>query len=111
MPRPGSKAGADDLVGRVLRGGYPEAMSRASARRRSAWARQYLDAILARDVRDVSGIEKLDQVPRLLRALAQTAGQICNYTQLGGQVGLDAKTAAKYIGVFEQMYLLRRVDG
>lgn len=110
LPRPGSKAGADDLVGRVLRGGYPEAMSRASARRRSAWARQYLDAILARDVRDVSGIEKLDQVPRLLRALAQTAGQMCNYTQLGGQVGLDAKTAAKYIGVFEQMYLLRRVD-
>ncbi len=110
LPRPGSKAGADDLVGRVLRGGYPEAMSRASARRRSAWARQYLDAILARDVRDISGIEKLDQVPRLLRALAQTAGQMCNYTQLGGQVGLDAKTAAKYIGVFEQMYLLRRVD-
>ena len=110
LPRPGSKAGADDLVGRVLRGGYPEAMSRASARRRSAWARQYLDAILARDVRDISGIEKLDQLPRLLRALAQTAGQMCNYTQLGGQVGLDAKTATKYVGVFEQMYLLRRVD-
>jgi len=35
---------------------------------------------------------------------------MCNYTQLGGQVGLDGKTAAKYIGVFEQMYLLRRVD-
>lgn len=35
---------------------------------------------------------------------------MCNYTQLGGQVGLDGKTAAKYIRVFEQMYLLRRVD-
>jgi predicted AAA+ superfamily ATPase len=56
------------------------------------------------------GIEKLDQLPRFLRALAQTAGQMCNYTQLGGQVGLDSKTAAKYVGVFEQMYLLRRVD-
>lgn len=61
-------------------------------------------------MRDVSGIEKLDQLPRFLRALAQTAGQMCNYTQLGGQVGLDSKTAAKYIGVFEQMYLLKRVD-
>ena len=30
----------DDLVERVLRGGYPEAVSRASARRRAAWARQ-----------------------------------------------------------------------
>ncbi len=46
----------------------------------------------------------------VLRALAQTAGQMCNYTQLAGQVGLDSKTAAKYIGVFEQMHLLRRID-
>ena len=110
LPRPGSSARTDDLVDRVLRGGYPEAISRATARRRTAWARQYLDAILARDVRDVAGIEKLDQLPRFLRALAQTAGQMCNYTQLGGQVGLDGKTAAKYISVFEHMYLLKRVD-
>lgn len=110
LPQPGSFASADDLAGRVLRGGYPEAISRSTARRRTAWARQYIDAIIARDVRDVSGIEKLDQLPRFLRALAQMAGQMCNYTQLGGQVGLDGKTAAKYVGVFEQMYLLRRVD-
>ena len=35
---------------------------------------------------------------------------MCNYTQLGGQVGLDSKTAARYVGVFEQMYLLKRVE-
>lgn len=99
-----------DLVERVLRGGYPEAIARASERRRVAWGRQYLDAIIQRDVRDVASIEKLDLLPRFLRALAQTAGQMCNYTQLGGQVGLDGKTAARYVGVFEQMYLLRRVD-
>ncbi|RQW76753.1 MAG: ATP-binding protein, partial [Methylococcus sp.] len=99
-----------DLVERVLRGGYPEAVSRASEKRRVAWARQYMDAIIQRDVRDVASIDKLDQLPRFLRALAQTAGQMCNYTQLGGQVGLDGKTAARYVGVFEQMYLLKRVD-
>ncbi|MEI6803883.1 MAG: DUF4143 domain-containing protein, partial [Burkholderiales bacterium] len=103
-------AQGNDLVDRVLRGGYPEAISRPSAKRRAAWARQYLDAIIQRDVRDVAGIEKLDQLPRFLRALAQTAGQMCNYTQLGGQVGLDGKTASRYIGVLEQMYLLRRID-
>lgn len=74
------------------------------------WARQYIDAIIQRDVRDVAGIEKLDQLPRFLRGLAQTAGQMCNYTQLGGQVGLDGKTASRYVGVFEQMYLVQRID-
>ena len=98
------------LVETVLRGGYPEAISRTTTRRRTAWARQYIDAIIQRDIRDVANIEKLDQLPRFLRGLAQVAGQMCNYTQLGGQVGLDGKTAARYIGVFEQMYLLKRID-
>lgn len=110
IPQQGSQALGGDLVDRVLCGGYPEAISRSTPRRRIAWARQYIDALIQRDVRDVSGIEKLDQLPRFLRALAQTAGQMCNYTQLGGHVGLDSKTAAKYIGVLEQMYLLRRVE-
>jgi predicted AAA+ superfamily ATPase len=110
MPKPGTSAHGSDLVERVLRGGYPEAVARPTSKRRVAWARQYIDAIVQRDVRDVSGIEKLDQLPRLLRALAQTAGQLCNYTQLAGQVGLDGKTASRYVGVFEQMYLLKRVE-
>jgi predicted AAA+ superfamily ATPase len=110
IPEQGARALGADLVDRVLRGGYPEAHSRSTPRRRTAWARQYIDALIERDVRDISGIEKLDQLPRFLRALAQTAGQMCNYSQLGGYVGLDSKTAAKYVGVFEQMYLLRRVD-
>lgn len=110
IPRLGSPPHTADLVERVLHGGYPEALSRSTARRRTAWARQYLDAIIQRDVRDVAGIDKLDHVPRFLRALAHTAGQMCNYTQLAGQVGLDGKTAARYLGILEQMYLLRRVD-
>jgi len=100
----------DDLIEIVLRGGYPEAVSRSTARRRLIWARQYVDAILQRDVRDVASIDKLDQLPRFLRSLAHVSGQMCNYTQLAGQVGLDSKTAARYIGVFEQMYLLKRIE-
>ena len=110
IPKSKTLANGNNLVERVLKGGYPEVIARATARRRNTWARQYIDAIIQRDLRDISGIEKLDQLPRFLRALAQTAGQMCNYTQLGGQVGLDSKTTSKYISVFEQMYLLKRVD-
>jgi predicted AAA+ superfamily ATPase len=98
------------LVEAVLRGGYPEAISRTTHRRRTAWGRQYIDAIIQRDVRDVANIDRLNQLPRFLKALAHVSGQMCNYTQLGGQVGLDHKTASRYISVFEQMFLLKRVD-
>ena len=98
------------LIERVLQGGYPESVIRPTERRRVAWARQYIDAIIQRDVRDIANLEKLDQLPRFLSGLAQTAGQMCNYTQLGGQVGLDGKTAVRYVSIFEQMYLLKRVE-
>lgn len=98
------------LVEVVLRGGYPEALSRTTPRRRTAWARQYIDALIQRDIRDVVNIDRLDHLPRFLRGLAHVSGQMCNYTQLGGQIGLDHKTAAKYTSAFEQMYLLKRIE-
>ncbi len=103
-------AQSQDLIQRVLRGGYPEALTRQSSRRRVTWAKQYIDAIIQRDVRDITEIDHLDLLPRFLSALAQKAGQVSNYSQLGGQVGLDGKTVARYIGIFEQMYLLKRVQ-
>lgn len=110
FPEPHIVLTGNELVEAVLRGGYPEAASRATARRRTAWSRQYIDALIQRDVRDLAGVDRLDLLPRFLRALAQVSGQLCNYSQLGGQLRLDHKTAARYVGLFEQMFLLRRID-
>jgi hypothetical protein len=99
----------DALIDTVLRGGYPEAVSRITPRRRATWARQYVDALIQRDVSDIAEVGRLDQLPQFLAGLAQTAGQLCNYSQLGGQMGMDHKTAARYIGIFEQMFLLDRI--
>lgn len=98
-----------EMVERVLRGGYPEAVARATPRRRQAWARQYLDMLIQRDVRDLARLDKLEHLPRLLKVLAQMSGQLCNFSQLGGQIGLDHKTVSKYLTVFEQMFLMQRV--
>jgi len=110
LPEPQIMLTGNELVEAVLRGGYPESVSRATARRRTAWSRQYIDALIQRDVRDLAGVDRLDSLPRFLRALAQVSGQLCNYSQLGGQLRLDHKTAARYVGLFEQMFLLRRID-
>ncbi len=98
-----------DLVSRVLSGGYPEMLERPAAARRVAWASAYLKALLERDVRDLSSIEKLSDMPRLLAVLAQLSGKLVNFTQIGGQLGMDSKTAQKYLGVLENMFLIKRV--
>jgi uncharacterized protein len=98
-----------DLIEIVLAGGYPELLARAPSRRQQ-WARDYARAVIARDVRDIAEVTRLDEMPRLMRALANQAAQLLNFAELGGQLGLDAKTARRYLGILEQVYLVRRVE-
>jgi len=100
----------NDLVEAVLIGGYPEMLRRERPERRRVWAHDYIRAIVQRDVRDIADVEKLDQMPRLLLALAHHSGQLTNFTQIGGQIGFDDKTTRKYAGILEQLFLVRRVQ-
>jgi uncharacterized protein len=109
LVKPGPDIEGDQLVHTVLVGGYPEMLRREDPRRRQAWARDYVKAIVQRDVRDIAEVEKLDQLPRLLQALAHQSGQLTNFTQIGGQIGMDDKTTRKYTGILEQLFLVQRV--
>jgi predicted AAA+ superfamily ATPase len=110
LGKPGETLIGRDLVGAVLTGGYPEMLRRKQPERRQAWARDYIRAIVQRDVRDIAEIDKLDQMPRLLQVLAQHSGQLTNFTQMGGQVGFDDKTTRKYVAILEQLFLVRRLE-
>ena len=110
LAKPRSPAIGDELVHAVLVGGYPEMLRRENPRRRQAWARDYVKAIVQRDVRDIAEVEKLDQLPRLLQILAHHSGQLTNFTQIGGQLGIDDKTTRRYVGILEQLFLVQRVS-
>jgi len=83
---------------------------RKDATRRQAWAHDYVKAIVQRDVRDIAEVEKLDQMPRLLRVLAHYSGQLTNFSEIGSQIGLDDKTTRKYVGILEELFLVRRLE-
>jgi predicted AAA+ superfamily ATPase len=110
LVKPAVRMFGPELVRTVLAGGYPEMLQRPEPQRQQAWARAYLRAIVQRDVRDIASIEKLDQIPRLLQGLAHHSGQLTNFVQLGGQIGLDDKTTRKYVGILEQLFLVRRLE-
>jgi hypothetical protein len=110
LVRPPEEVIGDELVQAVLTGGYPEMLRREAPGRRQAWARDYVQAIVQRDVRDIAEIERLDKMSRLLRVLAHHSGQLTNFTQIGGQNNLDDKTSKKYVAILEQLFLVRRVE-
>lgn len=99
----------DDLIGLVLRGGYPEALRRSTPARRTAWLEDYVAQILDRDVRDIANIDQLDRLPRLLEVLAEHAGQLVNHSSFGAALGLSSVTAQKYVAILERLFLVKTV--
>lgn len=97
------------IYSRALIGGYPEMLARPSFERRYAWAKSYIKAIVERDAKDISAIEKLIEMPRLLEVLARQSGKLTNFTQIGGQLNLDTKTTQKYVGLLEILFLVNKV--
>lgn len=95
-----------DLVEVVMLGGFPEAIARSSERRRQDWARSYLSSVLTRDLRDIAGIERMTDLPRFVRLLAEHSGQLVNYSQFGAAIGVTHKTGQRYVGLLEQIFLV-----
>jgi len=100
----------DDLVQLVLLGGFPEAISRESERRRQDWLRSYLTSILTRDLRDIAEVEKLTELPKFVRLLAEHSGQLVNYSQFGSGINVSYKTGQRYVGLLEQVFLIATVQ-
>lgn len=99
----------DPLLQAVLKGGYPEALRRASAHRRAIWLQDYLALVLDRDVRDIANIDQLDKLPMLMRMLGEQAGQLVNIRALSVALGISAPTVQRYVTVLERMFLLRQI--
>lgn len=100
----------DELIQLVLFGGFPEAISRETERRRQDWARSYLTSILTRDLRDIADVEKLTELPKFVRLLAEHSGQLVNYSQFGSGINVSHKTGQRYVWLLEQVFLITTVQ-
>lgn len=96
-----------EILDRALQGGYPEMLRRSSEARRRAWFGSYTTTILQRDVRDLSSIEDITALPRLLSLLAARSTTLLNYSELSRTSGLPASTLKRYFALLEATFLVR----
>jgi len=94
------------LAERIAAGGYPAALARPAGRRRTAWYRDYLDALVQRDVRDLARISALDALPRLLALAAAQTARLVNVTELAAPFQLSRPTIRDYVTLLERVFLL-----
>jgi hypothetical protein len=75
------------LIERVAAGGFPEAVQRSPARR-GAWMDAYVTTVMQSVIRDMAAIERIAEIPRLLRLCAAcTAGEL-NVSRLASDFGV-----------------------
>lgn len=97
---------ASELAARVVAGGYPSALERVQLRRPAAWYRDYLDAIVQRDVRDLARISGLDALPRLLTLMAGQTARLLNVSDLAAPLSVSRPTIRESVTLPERVLLV-----
>lgn len=88
-------------------GGFPEAISRSQADRRSAWFASYVTTILQRDIRDLAQIDGLPELTKLLSLLAARSSSLMNMAEVSRASGIAQTTLKRYLALLQLTYLLR----
>jgi uncharacterized protein len=97
------------LADRIVAGGYPEALARVTLRRRQAWYRDYVEALVQRDVRDLARIASLDALPRLLALAAGQTARLINVSDLASPFQLSRPTIRDYVTLLARVFLLEEL--
>jgi predicted AAA+ superfamily ATPase len=99
-----------DYAARIVRGGFPEAVAR-SGRRRERFLESYISDLINRDVIQLAAIERGHHLRTLLDLLVGRVGQVFTVAGLARVLGLSQQTVERYIGLLEEVFLIKRVPG
>jgi predicted AAA+ superfamily ATPase len=98
-----------DYVARALRGGYPEAVRRDAGRRRERFFDSYITDLIARDVRQISDIERPAEMRRLLSVVAARMATLAVVQSIANDVALPRMTLSRYLDLLELIFVIRRI--
>ncbi|MDQ6909456.1 MAG: ATP-binding protein [Actinomycetota bacterium] len=96
------------LFERVLRGGFPEVLSRAPARR-SAWFESYLTAVIEREIRDLANLGNASELTTLVRLIAARNASVLNLADVARDARLAHSTARRHLHLLETIFLVTQV--
>lgn len=96
------------LIERILRGGFPEAVRRAPARRR-AWFDDYATTVTQSVIRGLAAVERLAELPRLLRLCAARTGTELNVSAVANDFGVPIRTTDGYLALLATAFLIHLV--
>ncbi|MCY4324877.1 MAG: DUF4143 domain-containing protein, partial [Betaproteobacteria bacterium] len=100
---------SDNLIERVLAGGYPEVFLMSSMKRRQERLRIYAKMLALHELPGLMPVRKLNSLAGLIDHVKEVSGQLVNLSRLGCVLGVDYKTVDSWLTLLERMFFLKRI--
>lgn len=107
--QPKQSYGRNAMIDISFRGGFPEVLPFDAAERK-LWHRDYVDALLDHDLRDIANIRRRNAMFELVRILAAWSGKFMDVSAIGASLSISRPTVETYINALEALYLVERVS-
>jgi len=108
-PTEGLAYNKDIYISYAMRGGYPEAVKLDQAQEIRRWHKDYLTALIDRDLKDIAEIRRKDSLLKLVEVLAAWSSKELDISKIGTNLSLARPTIETYINALESLYLVERV--
>ncbi len=97
-----------DYLSMAFRGMYPEVVKLPRSKSRS-WYRDYLEALLEKDLGDIIKIRKLSEMKKLIEVTSAWSTKSIDLQKICSDMSLGRKTLGTYLDALETMNLLDKV--
>lgn len=100
----------ESIIDLAFRGGYPEAIAINNLRHRKDWHMDYLQAIIERDLKDISNIRRQDILQSLFGILASWSAKFMDISQITSALSINKITLVSYINTLVSMFMFEKVS-
>jgi len=104
IPKPARKETQEDLFQTLPAGGYPRIHDQNLDPQ--DWLRNYYQAYVERDVREVLNVGDIETFGRFIRLCAGRCGQLVNMASLANDCGISHTTVSRWISTLEASFLV-----
>ena len=99
----------EDIVDRLLIGGFPNMHKANDEEARQAWCDSYVSLTLQKDIQQLSQIEGLAHMPQLLQIIATRVGGILNFSNLAVECQIPVTSFRRYMSLLQSLFLLHTI--
>lgn len=100
--------GKEEILDIALKGGYPETLG-YNIRDIKNWCKDYIDAILKKDLMDVEKIRNHQDMKKLVETTAAWSSKYMEQNAIGSALSIEKPTFTKYLTLLDTMYIIEQL--